>query len=61
MVKYGTAFKSALEVILNLSTDFRYKGNSIKTMYQPQLEQVWAIKMAKKAGERKMVFHGTLN
>lgn len=61
MVKKGNELRNALEAMLNFSIDFMYKGSSIKTMYQPQLEQVWAIKMAKKAGDLNMAFQGTLN
>lgn len=58
MHKNGTAVSTAFLDIGKLRTFFIYMGSSIRTIYQPQLEQVWATKMAKKAGEVKIAFHG---
>lgn len=58
MHRNGTAVSTAFLEIGKLRTFFMYKGNSISTMYQPQLEQVWATRMAKKAGDVNTDFHG---
>lgn len=54
----GSDVSTAFWEIGKFSTVFMYKGSSISTMYQPQLEHVCAIKIATNAGDVKTDFHG---
>lgn len=56
----GNDVSTAFWEMGKFNTDFMYNGSSMSTMYQPQLEQVWATRIAKNAGDVKTDFHGIL-
>lgn len=59
MVRNGIEVRSAFSAILNLRTCFMNRGSSIRTMYQPQLEQTCATNIAQKGDEVRIDFQGT--